>query len=228
MKPGYAPIIVILLCLMLLSCGCTQEQKEPAPATPVQTPVPATSVPSVPDNPYPDAFTPGREVAFGTADMTGTATVTRYSIKPFYNWTSPSWRSTRQMNVYTGKDKVQTDYNAEIPAQDTVFLFVFFRVTGTGTQPVYAPSPDRIIVVGDRKTYRYSTVADSGVLIDGVSGSQYDFHFGDGGTGGYVRPGLSNAAEGYLIYEIPANLAMDRTYVLASLDYKTTAEWKLA
>jgi len=228
MKAGYVPIVVIVLGLMLLSCGCTQEQREPAPATTVPTPVPATTVPVVTDNPYPDAAVPKGEVAFGTGDMTGIATVTKYFVKPFYNWTSPTWKSTHEMTVYTGKDKVQTGYNTEIPAPGNVFLFVFFKVTGTGTNPVYAPPPDHIIVVGDKKTYRYKPVTDAGVIIDGVDGSEYDFRIGTGGTGGYVRPGPGNAAEGYLIYEIPSDLAPDRIYVLASLDYKTTTEWKLA
>jgi len=229
MKSGYILLIVCVLGLMLASCGCTQQQKEQAPATPVPTPpFPTTTVPVVPENPYPNAIALAVEQSFGTGGMTGNATVTKYSVKPGYNWTSPSWRSARELRSYTAGDKVQSGYTTESPASGNAFLFVFFRVTGTGTKPVYAPSPDQIIVVGDKKTYHYRPVSDSGVVIDGIYGSEYDFQIGTGGTGGYVQPGPGNAAEGYLIYEIPSNLTMDRIYVLASLDYRTTTEWKLA
>jgi hypothetical protein len=60
-----------------------------------------------------------------------------------------------------------------------------------------------------------------------VTGTQYDYQIGRGGMVGYVQPGESNAADGYLIYEIPASFMPATTYVVSNLDYQTKAVWKL-
>jgi len=223
MKPLHALVITGLLVLVLLSCGCTQEQK-PAAATPA---VSLTTSPIPAANPYPDAKPLNAPAVFGTGDLTGTATVTKYYVKPNYNWTSPAWRSAREQAAYAPPNEVQTGYNTERPAAGNTFLFIFFKVANTGTKAVLAPSPQQIIVVVDGKTSSYRPVSDDGVIIDGIYGTQYDYQIGKGGSGGYVQPGSSNTAEGYLIYEVPEGMAPDKTFVVANLDYQTRAEWVL-
>jgi hypothetical protein len=159
--------------------------------------------------------------------MTGQATVYKFSIKPVYNWRSPSWRSAREQAAYAPPLDIQHGYNTEKPSAGNTFLFVFFRVTGTGTKAVYAPSPQQFVISGDGKTYSYRPVSDPDVIINEVSEKEYDFLIGKGGTGGYVQPGASNRAEGYLIYVIPDALTPDKLYVVANLDYQTTAVWRL-
>jgi len=177
--------------------------------------------------PYPDAKPLNAPAAFGNGDMTGMATVTKYYVKSNYNWTSPSWRSAHELAVYAPSPGVQTGYNTERPAAGNTFLFVFFKVASTSTKAVLAPSPQQIVVAIDGKTYSYRPVSDNEVVIDGISGTQYDYQIGKGGTSGYIQPGASNAAEGYLIYEVPEGMSPDRTYVVANLDYQTRAEWVL-
>jgi len=227
MKSIHALIIFGLLVLVLLSCGCTQEQTPAALApAPAQT-ISLTTSPTPAANPYPDAKPLNAPAAFGTGDMTGTATVTKYYVKPNYNWTSPEWLSIHEQATYAPANVVQRGYNTEMPAAGNTFLIVFFKVVNTGTKEIYAPSPQQIVVVFDGKTYSYRSVPDAGVIIDGISGTQYDYRIGNGGTGGSVLPGASNTAEGYLIYEVPEGMTPDKTFVVANLDYQTRAEWVL-
>jgi len=229
MKPIHVLVITSVVVFAVLVCGCTQVQNA-APVTPAPSPVvsPAAASPAPTTNPYPDAKPMRVPVAFGSGDMTGAATVTTYIVKPTYTWTSPSWRSAREQAAHAPPNEVQYGYNTETPARGNTFLFVYFRVENTGTTAIVAPSPNQVVVSGDGKTYSYRPVADSGVVIDGITGTQYDYQLGKGGTGGYVQPGAGNAAEGYLIYEVPADIVPDRAFVLANLDYKTSAQWKLA
>jgi len=229
MKPVHALVTTGLLVLVLLSCGCTQEQKPaavpPAPVVSLTTsPAPVASPVA---NPYPDAKPLNAPAVFGTADMSGTATVKKYVIKPNYNWTSPAWRSAREQAAYAPPLGVQTGYNTESPAAGNTFLFVFFKVENTGTKAIYAPSPQQIVVSVDGRTYSYHPVSDADVSIDGISGTQYDYRIGKGGTGGYVQPGASNVAEGYLIYEVPTGMTLANAFVVANLDHQTRAEWAL-
>jgi hypothetical protein len=229
MKPAYTLVITGLLVLFLLACGCTQEPK-PAEVTPAPVVSLATSPsPAVMPvaNPYPDAKPLNAPAVFGTGDMTGTATVTKYVIKPNYNWTSPAWRSAREQAAYAPPLGVQTGYNTESPATGSTFLFIFFKVENTGTKAIYAPSPQQIVVFVDGRTYSYHPVSDAEVNIDGIAGTQYDYRIGKGGTGGYVQPGASNAAEGYLIYEVPEGMTPANAFVVANLDHQTRAEWAL-
>ena len=233
MKPVHALVTAGLLVLVLLSCGCTQEQK-PAAVTPAPAPVVSLTTSPIPAanptpaaNPYPGAKPLNAPAAFGTGDMSGTATVTKYYVKSNYNWTSPAWRSAREQAAYAPPNEVQAGYNTERPAAGNTFLIVFFKVVNTGTKAIYAPSPQQIVVFVDGRTSSYHPVADAEVIIDGNSGTQYDYRIGNGGTGGYVQPGVSNAAEGYLIYEVPEGMTPDTTFVVANLDYQTRAEWVL-
>lgn len=229
MKPVHTLALTALIILLLVVSGCTQEQKEKPAATTAATPATQTVTPAATtrENPYPNATALVTTVPFGTGDMTGTMTVTKYYIRPAYNWTSPSWRSAREQATYAPGNEVQTGYNTEKPADGNTFIIVYVRFACTGDKAVYAPSPQQIAIVADGKAYQYHPVSDSGVVIDGITGTQYDYLVGKGGTGGYVQPGASNVVEGYLIYEIPAGVPPERIFVLANPDYKTNAEWKL-
>jgi hypothetical protein len=43
-----------------------------------------------------------------------------------------------------------------------------------------------------------------------------------------VYPGEGNAVDGYIIYEVPASLTPDKTYVEIVFNGHETAVWKLA
>jgi hypothetical protein len=115
----------------------------------------------------------------------------------------------------------------EKPQESNTFLFVYVRVLNPGKNAVYAPTAKQFVVNSNGTLYNYWPVQGSDVIIDKVPGTQYDYQIGRGGTVGYVQPGESNAAEGYLIYEIPATFSPNSTYVVSNLDYQNQAVWKL-
>jgi hypothetical protein len=54
-----------------------------------------------------------------------------------------------------------------------------------------------------------------------------DYGYSHGQKLGYVIPGESNAVEGYIIYEVPASMTPEKTYVAVTLPDKGEAFWVL-
>ena len=229
-------ISVMLLCVLLPGCTSTSPQipvQTPGtipPAVQTTEPVPACCDTTQPPDiaPYPQALPLNSYANFGSGEMTGKAAVLRYRIKPGYNWTAPSFNSPREQAAASGPFDIEHGYNTEKPHAGNTFLFVTIRVDNTGNKAVYAPSAKQFVVSIDGRMYSYSSVHSSDVTVDTIPGTQYDYQIGRGGEVGYVQPGESNAAEGYLIYEIPAQFSPEKTYVVSNLDYQTQAVWKLA
>ena len=231
----FSDIIIIfgILVIVLLSAGCTGTSPAIQTQAPVQaqTSSPATAMVTPSPTPapvlFPTALAPGEYYTFGTGDQKGKATVYRYEVKPTYNWTAPSFNSPREQTASSGALEVQYGYNNEKPAQGNEFLFIYVRVINTGNKAVYAPSAKQFVVNFDGKAYNYTSVHSSDVVIANVSGTQYDYQIGKGGVVGYVQPGDSNSADGYLIYEVPVAFSPEKTYVLSNLDFQNQAVWKL-
>jgi hypothetical protein len=228
MKFFYPAIIVGILFFLLFFTGCTGTS--PVVVTPAPTPVPVTTVvtplPTPTAVPFPDALALGQYASFESGNTRGRATVYKYDIKSNYNWTSPSFNSPSEQAAASQPLELQRGYNMEKPQDGNVFLFVYIRVENTGNNAVYAPSGKQFVVSSSGKIYNYSSVHGSDVIVDKVSGTQYDYQIGRGGVVGYVEPGVSNAADGYLIYEVPATFSPGSSYVLGRLNFLTQAEWK--
>jgi len=215
-----------ILLIVLLCAGCANSQ--PAPAeTPAPVETPATAVPTT-AAPFPNALSLGEYVSFGAGDMQGNATVVRYAIRPNYTWTSPSFNSAAEQKSATGPGGVVQGYNTETPKTGDEFLFVYLKLVNTGSMAVYAPSPSQYVVYANGIRYNYTSVHGADAVVDGVAGGQYDYQIGKGGVGGYIQPGASNAVNGYLIYEVPDSIVPQDTYLIADLDSRTEAVWKLS
>jgi hypothetical protein len=214
-----------VLFVVLLFSGCTSTTPPVQTQTPVATTGEVTPTPSPAAEIFPGALAPNEYAAFGSGERQGNATVYKFEIKSDYTWTSPSWNSPG--GQASGPLGVQRGYTTEKPREGHVFLFLYVRVMNTGTSAVYAPSAKQFVVSGNGKVYNYTPVQSADVVIDKVFGTQYDYQIGRGGEVGYIQPGESNRAEGYLIYEIPAALTPHDTYVLANLDYQNRAVWRL-
>jgi hypothetical protein len=215
----------VLIAVLIIS-GCTGT----TPPVPTQTPVPTTAVTLTPAPtavPFPGALALNEYGTFGSAGRQGKATVYQFEVKSNYNWTSPSWNSPGQQAASQPLG-LQRGYTTEKPREGNVFLFLYVRVLNTGTSAVYAPSAQQFVVSGNGRVYNYTPVQGPDVVIDQVTGTQYDYQIGRGGEVGYIQPGESNRAEGYLIYEVPAELTPKDTYVLVNLDYQNQAVWNLA
>jgi hypothetical protein len=231
MKSIYSIAVIGVLFFVLLFSGCTST----SPPVSAQTSVPTTAVVILSPTPtatptavpFPNALVLNEYATFGSGNERGKVTVYRYEVKPNYNWTSPSWNSPREQAATSLPNELQRGYNTEKPKDGDTFLFLYVRVQNTGNNAVYAPSAKQFVVFSDGKTYNYSSVHSSDVVIDKVTGTQYDYQIGRGGTVGYLQPGESNKADGYLIYEIPATFSPETTYVVSNLDYQNKAVWKL-
>ena len=216
-----------VLFLVLLLSGCTSTSPPVQPTTSVPTTTVVVLSPTPTAEPYPTALALKQYATFGSADMIGQATIYGFEIKANYNWTSPSWNSPRQQGATSPPLDIQQGYNMEKPQEGKTFLFIYVRVMNPGKNAVYAPSAKQFVVNSNGMLYNYLSVHDSDVIIDKVPGTQYDYQIGRGGTVGYIQPGDSNKAEGYLIYEIPATFSPETTYVVSNLDYQNQAVWKL-
>lgn len=101
------------------------------------------------------------------------------------------------------------------------------RAENIGTQAVHAPSKKQFVVYNDGKMYNYSSVHSSGVLIDKMSGTYYDYPIGQGGTMGHIQPCESNREDGYLISEIPASFSPGTTCGITNPYYQNHAAGNL-
>ena len=115
----------------------------------------------------------------------------------------------------------------EKPQEGNIFLFVYVRVMNPGKNAVFAPSAKQFVLNSNGAIYNYSPVSGADVVIDKITGTQYDYQIGRGGTVGYIQPGDSNKAEGYLIYQIPATFSPKTTFIVSNLDYQNQAVWRL-
>lgn len=226
-------ILALLATLGLLAAisGCTGNAPA-TPATPVVTTIPSTPVitpqPTPTPDPFPGAFSLNSPLSFGTGAKTGDLTVTGSKVRPSYSWVDPSWNSPREQLDSSMPLETQQGYNTQRPQDGNTFLFVYLTAASTGTQATWFPSPSQIVVVSKGKTYSYSPVASGKSIIEGETGEQYDFQIGEGKTGGYVQPGKSNNAKGFLIYEVPESFTLETTYVVANADPQKQGIWRLA
>ena len=221
-------LFVVLVLLTVLS-GCTSSQPAPQPVVVSTAPATATPapLPTPTPNPYPNASALNTPLPFGTAPKNGEMTVTAYKIKPTFSWVDPSWNSQREQNQYQGQLETQKGYNTQKPAEGNTFVFIYLSATATGTEAAWAPSPGQIVLNYEGKNYPYTSVASSETTVDGETLNQYDYELGTGHTGGYVKTGKSNTVKGFLIYEVPAAFAAEKSFVVASLYSDKQGAWKL-
>lgn len=236
MKFSLTIVAMGVLVLVLICSGCTSSADRtplqttsptpviaPATATPTGTPVLASAAVA-----YPEALAVGEYATFGSGTNQGKSTIYRYSINPTYNWTEPTFNSPHDQLAASEPNGIQRGYIIQTPENGNTFLFVYVRVIDTGTKSINVPSPSQFVVVNRGIAYNYTSVRSSGVVIDNVFENQYDYRLGTPGPVGDIQPGDSNKAEGYLIYEVPASILPQDTYVVANIDYQTRAVWRLS
>ena len=178
--------------------------------------------------PYPGALALNQQTPFGVAGSNGTATVYKTEVRSTYDWSSPSFNSPHeQQQAGDSLLTTQKGYNTEKPKDGNTFLFVYIRLANTGSERMVAPSPNQFIVDYNGKTYPYSSVRGSDVTVSTVRVTQYDYQIGKGGVAGFIMPGASNAADGFLIYEVPATIDLTKAAMIIALDSGHQSAWKL-
>jgi hypothetical protein len=176
---------------------------------------------------FPGALALGQFATFGTEGRQAKATIYKYEIRANYNWTAPTFNNLGSQSAASGSNEVQQGYTTQKPKAGNTFLFIYVSLVNTGTSAIYAPSASQFVVSSNGMVYNFTSVQGSDVVIDTVPGTQYDYQIGRGGLVGYIQPGESNKADGYLIYEVPAAISLKDAYVLVNLDYQNRAVWKL-
>jgi len=227
MKPVHAIGLLCIIVALITCAGCTSTA--PQTATPEPTVVITTVSPAPGPTPYPGALTLNQETPFGIAGRNGTATVYKAETRPTYSWTSPSYNSPHeQQEAGASLYSTQQGYNTEKPKDSDTFLFVYVRLTNTGSERMVAPSPTQFVVNYNGNIYPYSSVRGSDVIVNTVRVNQYDYQIGQGGVAGSILPGGGNAADGFLIYEVPATIDLTKAAMVITLDSQHQAAWKLA
>lgn len=232
MKPF--PIIGILgIVLVLLLCaGCTSSQLSPpqsATASPASIPPPTMATPVPTATPYPGTLALNQAVTFGTAGQTGTITVYKAKVLPNYSWTDPTFNSAHdQQKAGDTLLSTQYGYNTQNPAEGNVFLFVYPRLVNTGTKSLGALSTGQFMVNYNGKDYAYHSISGSRYTFANGLGSPYNYDFENGGVMGFVVPGSANAADGFLIYEVPDSFDITKAAVVVTLNDDNKAAWALA
>jgi hypothetical protein len=188
--------------------------------TTIATPVPTAT-------PYLGALALGQETPFGTGGRNGTASVYKADIRSNYSWTSPSFNSVNEQQLTGPALGIQQGYNTEEPAAGNTFLFVYVKLIDTGADSIVAPSPGQFIVNNNGNDYAYRSVASSDVTIGSIRGTQYDYLIGKGGVAGYIQSGASNAADGFLIYEVPSSIDLTKASMVITLDSQHQSAWQL-
>ena len=190
---------------------------------------PRTSFTPTP-SPYPDALGLNTPFTFGNGTKwPSEATVTRIWINDTYRWWDPDF------NVY----------NTRTAPPGKKYLVVFLTMVNKGTERAPLPQPGNIIVIYNNirispdPTHILPTATpDSPPRIIRIGEIEYsrkiysseyveDYGYSHGQQQSHINPGLSNAVEGYIFYEVPASLTPDTAYVLVAFPTGESAVWRL-
>jgi hypothetical protein len=204
-----------------------QVTKSPPPTTPFST---ASTVPTPTPDPFPHALALKTWFPFGGGNVVSEGTVYDYWINDTYQWHNDA-----DAKWYTQKPKPGTKY-----------LFIFSSLVNHGTARVWFPTSHDIFVHYNSVIYTVDTshylpdrtedIKATPVEVGEIQyrhqliGAEYvtDYGFSNGQELAYLYPGESNAVEGYLIYEVPASLSADKSFVEIAFNGKDRAVWKLA
>jgi hypothetical protein len=220
-------LLIALLCSGCMNTSPQTPSQTTLPSPVITTPSTATIVPAPAVTAYPGALALGQYATFGSEGRQAKATVYKYEIRPNYNWTAPTFSSPGSSSPASRPNEVQRGYTTQKPKSGNTFLFIYVSLVNTGTSAIYAPSASQFVVSSNGTIYTYTSVQGSDVVIDTVPGTQYDYQTVRGGLVGYIQPGESNKADGYLIYDVPASITLKDAYVLVNLDYQNRAVWRL-
>jgi hypothetical protein len=204
----------------------------PPPTTVVvSTPAPVTTtiVPTPPPDPFPDAYAIRGVFSFNEGKYASKATVYRYWMNETYQW-----HNDLDNRYYTQKPKTGNKY-----------LLVYVNIENIGSDGYPYPKSGTIAVHNNGNIYMVDTShylpdkagnrkATPVEILELEQQSDYfrmerveDYGYSHGTTQDFVYPGQGNSIDGYLIYEVPASLKPEDTYVEIVFDGQDRAVWKL-
>jgi hypothetical protein len=195
----------------------------------VTTPAPIATVPTPPPNPFPDAYKIRELFSFNEGKYTSRATVYRVWMNETYQWHSD----------------LDNRYYTQHPKAGNKYLLVFVNIENIGSDGYPYPKSSTIVLHNNGNLYTVDTShylpdktgdrkATPIEILELEQQSDYfkmerveDYGYSHGTTQDFVYPGQGNAIDGYLIYEVPASLALEDTYLEIVFDGQDRAVWKL-
>jgi hypothetical protein len=148
-------------------------------------------------------------------------------------------------DTYRWYNPEELQYDKRIAPAGKKYLLVFLSVINRGTERAPLPPHENIYVICENvviapyslhplpmknmdSTPRIARIADIEYFRKVYSSEQVeDYGYSHGQKLAYVLPGESNAVEGYIIYEVPASMTPEKTYVTVILPDKSDAVWVL-
>lgn len=242
-----ALLALILIALMVSGSGClgfglkspsaTQAATPPPATTPVTT-VPAvttpvtTAVPTTVPEPYPNALRLKEIFNYSSGKTASEGTVYRYWLNDTYQLYDPD----------------ETRYITQHPSPGNRYLIIFVNAINRGTVRILPPRASTFMVHYGTKTMYMDRAHKLPMTTQNVDsppkvyrigevefqhkfvGSEYveDFGYSHGMQQAYLTPGESNAIDGYVVFEVPADLVPERTYVEIPFTNTDVGVWKLA
>jgi hypothetical protein len=194
------------------------------------TSVPANSTNASLTGPLPVILNFTEDFYFGNSTKwKSVATVYRIWINDSYQWFSPDdnryyYKAATSGKKYLfvfismvdmGKDR------APLPQQSSMYLLYDDVISSTDpTHILPTKNPD-----SSPKVVRIAEVEWSKKRFD----TEYveDFGYSHGQRLGYINPGVSNAVDGYIIYEVPESLSPENAYLAIVMPEADIAVWKL-
>jgi hypothetical protein len=240
--------VILLIIALIAGCGCMGFSVTPkAEATTVATPVPVTTpptpeptvttvvttaVPTTEPDLYPNALKLQEGFNYSSGNTASVGTVYRYWINDTYQLFDPK----------------ETRYVTSYPAPGNKYLIIFINTVNRGTArnlPVkssnvmvhfngmtFFPDPTHALPMTTENVDSPPVIIRIGEIefLHKFYGSEYveDFGYSHGMEQAYLTPGESNAIDGYIIYEVPASLIPEKTYVEIAFNTQEAAVWKLA
>jgi hypothetical protein len=241
-------LIIALIIAMILISGCSSSPaKSSNPQTvqtvslatttvavPITTPttVATTTPPTPTPEPYPDALKLKQVFSFSSGKTASEGTVYRYWMNDTYQLFDP--RETRYVTKY--------------PSPGNKYLVIFINIVDKGTARQIPPKASNIAVRYNGGVYYIDPThilpktlknidAPPEIIRIGeieffhtLNGDKYveDFGYRDGYERAFIDPGVSNALDGYIVYEVPTSLTPDATYVEIGFNPQEGAIWRLA
>lgn len=208
----------------------------PVPTTvptpkPTPSPVETTIIPSPTPDPFPNALSIGELFNYNEGKTASRATVYRVWMNETYHW----------------HNDMDNRYWTEPPRPDPAhkYVLVFVNIENIGTDGYPYPKSNMIVLHNNGNIYRVDTshylpdkagnirataieIEEIEYLHDYFNAEHVeDYGYSHATTQDFVFPGQGNAIDGYLIYKVPKELALDTTYVEIVFDGQDRAVWKL-
>jgi hypothetical protein len=237
-------IIVLIIAAVIVFVLLPKISDDPTTATPgkvlatgtatTMATVPVTIIstsiiPTPAPDPFPNALLLKSAFPFGEGKIASEGTIYRVWMNETYHW----------------HNDMDNKYYLQEPKPGNKYLFVFINVFNKGDMRIWPPTSGNVVVnyngqeyypdpshyLPDKSSDRKATAIEVQEIqyYSKLFGSEYveDFGYSHGMELAYLYPGKSNAIDGYIVFEVPASLTLEKTYTRIEFNGYQVGVWKL-